>query len=43
MTAKSVLMRPQGLRSEARASTRPPCYATDWKALRRTFNGFAYL
>jgi len=28
MTAKSVLVRPQGLRHRARAPTCPPCYAT---------------
>jgi len=30
MTAKSVLLRPQGLRSRARA---PTCYATEWTRL----------
>jgi len=29
MTAKSVLVRPQGLRTRARAPTCPPCYATE--------------
>jgi len=34
MTAKSVLLRPQGLRPRARAPTcPPPCYATDFKCL----------
>jgi len=28
MTAKSVLLRPHGLRPRARAPTYPPCYAT---------------
>jgi len=28
MTAKSVLLRPQGLRPRARAPICPPCYAT---------------
>jgi len=28
MTAKNVLLRPQGLPSRARALTCPPCYAT---------------
>jgi len=32
MTAKSVLVRPQGLRAGARAPCyQPPCYATGWK------------
>jgi len=31
MTAKSVLVRPQGLRPRARAPTCPPCYATELK------------
>jgi len=36
MTAKSMLVRPQGLHPTARASTCPPCYATahqPWKNL----------
>jgi len=28
MTAKSVLLRPEGLRPRARAPTFPPCYTT---------------
>jgi len=30
MTAKSVLMRPQGLRPGPRAPICPPCYAADF-------------
>jgi len=34
MTAKSVLVRPQGLRPGERAATCPPCYATGFTSLR---------